>query len=97
MYANVMGYLGGINWAILVARVCQLFPAALPAKLLRCFFRVMDKWKWPTPVLLCALVRHPRLSLKVTPIPHAFPHERGPPHSLLRHVATGVGPSEGCA
>ncbi|XP_075241404.1 poly(A) polymerase beta-like isoform X2 [Convolutriloba macropyga] len=52
IYSNVLGFLGGVSWAMLVARVCQLYPRAAPATLVEKFFLVFNCWKWPTPVLL---------------------------------------------
>ena len=52
IYSNVLGYLGGVSWAMLVARVCQLYPNADPSTLVQKFFLIFLKWEWPNPVLL---------------------------------------------
>jgi poly(A) polymerase len=52
IYANIMGFPGGVAWAMLVARVCQLYPKATSATIILKFFRIMEKWQWPMPVLL---------------------------------------------
>ena len=52
IYANVMGFPGGVAWAMLVARVCQLYPQATGSVLISKFFRIIGKWSWPQPVQL---------------------------------------------
>ncbi|KNC79707.1 hypothetical protein SARC_07901 [Sphaeroforma arctica JP610] len=52
IYNNAMGFLGGVSWAMLVARVCQFYPKGCVATIVLKFMMVMSNWKWPTPVLL---------------------------------------------
>ncbi|GAB5592210.1 polynucleotide adenylyltransferase [Umbelopsis nana] len=52
IYSNVMGFLGGVAWAMLVARICQLYPNACAGAIVSRFFRIMYQWNWPQPVLL---------------------------------------------
>jgi poly(A) polymerase len=52
LYSNVLGLLGGVNCAILVAFVCQRYPRAGPATIVGRFFRIFDAWDWPNPVLI---------------------------------------------
>ncbi|CAN0014987.1 unnamed protein product, partial [Ectocarpus sp. 12 AP-2014] len=52
IYSNVLGCLGGVNWAILVAFVVQRYPNASPSVLLTKFFLMYHRWKWPNHVSL---------------------------------------------
>ncbi|THC91892.1 hypothetical protein EYZ11_008644 [Aspergillus tanneri] len=55
---------GGVAWAMLVARVCQLYPQATGSVIVGKFFRIMTKWAWPQPVLLKPIEEGP-LQIKV--------------------------------
>ncbi|XP_033829608.1 poly(A) polymerase type 3-like [Periophthalmus magnuspinnatus] len=52
IYSNKMGFLGGVAWGILVARVCQLYPYATAAILVDKFFKIFSMWQWNFPILL---------------------------------------------
>ncbi|KAL1979970.1 hypothetical protein VTN96DRAFT_4855 [Rasamsonia emersonii] len=64
IYSNVVGFPGGVAWAMLVARVCQLYPHATGSVIVGKFFRIMNKWAWPQPVLLKPIEDGP-LQMKV--------------------------------
>lgn len=66
IYANKMGFPGGVAWAMLVARICQLYPQAVASTIVQRFFRIMEKWQWPQPVLLKTIkTRTPGLNARV--------------------------------
>lgn len=44
--SNAMGFLGGISWAIMLAKICQIFPYHKPSKLLAEFFHLYQLWRW---------------------------------------------------
>ncbi|KAG5978904.1 hypothetical protein E4U55_005781 [Claviceps digitariae] len=52
VYGNIMGFPGGVAWAMLVARVCQLYPKAATSVIVNKFFLIIGQWRWPQPVLL---------------------------------------------
>ncbi|KAF9404743.1 polynucleotide adenylyltransferase [Podila epigama] len=52
VYSNMLGFLGGVAWAMLVARVCQLYPNACGATIISRFFSILHQWPWPQPILL---------------------------------------------
>ena len=47
---------GGVNLALLAARVCQLYFNAAPSMLVYSFFQLWDAWQWSTPVMLTPIV-----------------------------------------
>lgn len=52
LYGNIVGYPGGVAYAMMVARICQLYPRAAAPNIILKFFFLMRKWNWPNPVLL---------------------------------------------
>ncbi|OTB04930.1 hypothetical protein M426DRAFT_144660 [Hypoxylon sp. CI-4A] len=59
IYANIIGFPGGVVWAMMVARVCQLYPKAASATIVAKFFQIMKSWHWPMPVQLKAMEEGP--------------------------------------
>ncbi|KAJ3030190.1 UNVERIFIED_CONTAM: polynucleotide adenylyltransferase [Siphonaria sp. JEL0065] len=74
IYSNVMGFFGGVAWAIAVARICQLYPNAAAGVVVNKFFNIMGKWNWPQPVLLRQIADGP-LSTRVWN-PKLYPGDR---------------------
>ncbi|EIN10986.1 Poly(A) polymerase [Punctularia strigosozonata HHB-11173 SS5] len=74
IYSNVNGFLGGVAWAMLVARVCQLYPNACAGAIVSRFFIIMYQWKWPQPVLLKTIEEGP-LNVRVWN-PKLYPTDR---------------------
>jgi len=40
IYSGLLGYLGGIQYAIMVAKICQMYPNLECGKLVEKFFRI---------------------------------------------------------
>lgn len=68
VYSNVLGFLGGVNFAILVARVCKLHPEQRPSTLLRIFFRAFATWRWPMPITLGPIQTDPPAGVPSMPV-----------------------------
>ena len=47
VYSNVVGFLGGVNWAILVAYTCKMYPKANASMIVEKFFLVRAAWLLP--------------------------------------------------
>ena len=65
IYSNVFGYPGGVAWAIMTARVCQLFPNLDGAVLVQKFFLTYRVWSWPKAVDLTPRVVRADLRLAI--------------------------------
>ncbi|KAH9938099.1 Poly(A) polymerase central domain-containing protein [Fomitopsis serialis] len=74
IYSNVNGFLGGVAWAMLVARICQLYPNAIAGAIVSRFFIIMYQWAWPQPVLLKQIEEGP-LPVRVWN-PKVYPADR---------------------
>lgn len=59
IYSNVMGFLGGVNFAILTTRTCLHYPSACASTIVRNFFRLFAAWDWAgaVPVMVTGIDR----------------------------------------
>ena len=46
VYPNVLGFCGGVGWALLVAKMCIDYPNLLPNRLLARFYRFYEEYEW---------------------------------------------------
>lgn len=51
LYGNLIGYLGGVHWLVLFARVCKSNPHEPLIGLLSIFFDTYCSWGWPKPAI----------------------------------------------
>ena len=65
LYSNKLGFLGGVNFNILAAFICQLYPNYAPAAILLRFFAYFAQWVWPTPVHINKPYQLPHLNYDV--------------------------------
>jgi poly(A) polymerase len=52
IYGNIIGFPAGVQLAILVARICQLYPNAVSAVIVSKMFKIFAEWRWPLPIYL---------------------------------------------
>ena len=101
VYSNILGFPGGVAWAILVARVCQLYPRATPSTILSRFFRWYSAWQFVpcNGLLLCTPREHnPPEESEIEPLglkvwsPKHYPADR----LDLMPIVTPAYPSMNC-
>jgi len=91
LYSNVLGFLGGVNWAILVCWVCKRNPNAQASTLLELFFNTFANWEWPGPVRLSSKQQSPPKGVK--PLPTWDPKENYRDSTHLMPIITPCYPS----
>lgn len=79
LYSNVLGYLGGVNWAILVAKICVMHPenTSVP-ELLHSFMKTYAAYDWPRAITLPGASSTPPTNVAVLPVwnPKTNPRDR---------------------
>lgn len=91
VYGTVMGFLGGISWALLTAYICREHPAhTSPLELLRKMFNSWCAWPWPAPV---ELTKRVFMGDKLASLDADVWSSDGPTRSGLMPILTPVYPS----
>jgi poly(A) polymerase len=59
VYSNISGFPGGVAWAMMVARVCQLYPMATSSVIVGKTLDLIARWNWPRPIQLKQYAKGP--------------------------------------
>ena len=61
IYSNAMGYVGGVSWALMVAKICQYYPYVSAKEIVYRFFQAFAGWSWEEnkPVTLAGIQDKP--------------------------------------
>lgn len=65
LYSNKLGFLGGVNFNILAAYICQLYPNYTPAAMIFRFFWLFAQYQWPKPIWITKPYQVPTLGFEV--------------------------------
>ena len=66
IYSNILGFLGGINLAIMVAFISQLHPEACGGTIVQRFFKIFAQWEWPNPIMIVCPTHYTGIQKSVT-------------------------------
>jgi poly(A) polymerase len=75
IYSHTFGYLGGVSYAIMVAKICQDFPGLTVSDLLYKFFEVYSEWKWLEPVSIKIQKKKDKLNLNTLQVLNSYSYD----------------------
>jgi len=75
IYSHTFGYLGGVSYAIMVAKVCQDYPYLEIADLLYKFFEVYSEWKWLEPVYIKIQKKKDKLNINTLQVLNSYSYD----------------------
>jgi poly(A) polymerase len=73
IYSNISGFPGGVAWAMMVARVCQLYPMASSSVIVGKVLDLIARWNWPRPIQLKQYAKGPLEVREWNPQVRAYP------------------------
>ena len=94
LYSNVLGFLGGFSWAVLVAKACIDMQQTHrngsydATHVIKRFFHLFGGWKWPEPVTLLEI--DPKNKYHQAQMDHFATHAGLPSWNPEKHPLDGL-------
>ena len=75
IYSHTLGYLGGVSYAIMVAKICQEYPYLDVSDLLYKFFEVYSDFKWIEAVYIKIQKKKDKLNINSLQVLNSFSND----------------------